>query len=911
MFSTKVIKPSLIARAFLNASWQLIINSNDKRRVAIIIDESHFLDVMKISELNLEKGIIYNTVILRAGNNVFRLAGCSDSKVDKLKKALLTHINGHLEQLIENDLLNIPYVDELLASLIKSKYKYLSKSDIFSALKGADSPLTQAFTHPLFDVCLLPARITKILPESLTYISSEQKREEYNSDFVSTEKITYKSFFDNVGGNPLSEEQRDACIRLEDSNLLIACAGAGKTSTMVGKVAYVLDKGLYVADEILVMAYNRDAAQELGLRLAKELDVDIDDLKVKTSTFHALGLEIIKQTKTEPIKLANWVESPTGEAKFMDALLEKLAMSDSEFERDWVDLLTLYPEAEAQGKSDNKQENLKQTLDGLTVRSIEEQMIVNWLFLHSIPYEYEKPFKIEYGDGNGHWLPLDELKEQKYIFPDFYYPEIATWHEHFGVDDKGNAPAFLGASYQKITELKRDGFTRSDVSFFETTSGMNKKGTLLSELAKELTSRGLTLSRKSRKEILKSIDSTIVKKYHNLISICIKHIRSNKITLDMLVKRSETLTHPHRARVFSRVVIKLAEAYSKMLKEQNEMDFDDMITLATSLVDNRLYESKYRLILVDEFQDISLPRANFIKAIKGQNIHTKLFAVGDDFQSIYRFAGSDLTLFTRFTSSFGPSWQGKLQTTYRSNQLIAKTAAEFVQKNPEQISKTVDSIHKAIPKSLRAIPYVPYDESQNIEVCAETLLKRLNYFAQTNEPHWQANTKSKLSVLILARYTFVNPFKKRNLSYSHLNVDFKTFHGSKGLEADYVILLDVSEGKYGVPSQIQDDELLQLVIPHPETYPLAEERRLFYVAMTRASKAAYFIFHRDNPSRFLDELKLIARSDFQFENANGEKILTCPMCSNGSLIKRKSKYGKFFLGCSSYPKCDYIHRNGM
>ena len=98
-----------------------------------------------------------------------------------------------------------------------------------------------------------------------------------------------------------------------------------------------------------------------------------------------------------------------------------------------------------------------------------------------------------------------------------------------------------------------------------------------------------------------------------------------------------------------------------------------------------------------------------------------------------------------------------------------------------------------------------------------------------------------------------------------------TFHKAKGLESDYTILLDVSEGAYGVPSQIEDDELLNLVIPRPETYPYAEERRLFYVALTRASRGVFILFNQSKPSRYISEIKLLSPSALRYESVDGQR----------------------------------------
>jgi DNA helicase-4 len=310
--------------------------------------------------------------------------------------------------------------------------------------------------------------------------------------------------------------------------------------------------------------------------------------------------------------------------------------------------------------------------------------------------------------------------------------------------------------------------------------------------------------------------------------------------------------------------------------------------------------------MIDEFQDISTPRAKMIQALQSANADTKLFAVGDDFQSIYRFAGSDITLMTNFTEHFGRSWEGKLQTTYRSNDTIAKAAADFVKKNPSQINKKVASTRKGIPYSVRAVPYrYEYSPNTPLKKTVDTILDRLNVFAQNKEQDWKSATQEKLTVLILFRYWSVNPFQSSKPNYSHIQVITKSLHQSKGLESDYVLLLDVNDSKYGIPSKIEDDELLRLVTPLPEDYPFSEERRLFYVGLTRAIRGVFLIYDEAHPSLFITEIEKIIPNDLRYESPSGQRLKKCPRCRIGFIKKKQSRYKRAFESCNKYPKCSY------
>lgn len=318
-----------------------------------------------------------------------------------------------------------------------------------------------------------------------------------------------------------------------------------------------------------------------------------------------------------------------------------------------------------------------------------------------------------------------------------------------------------------------------------------------------------------------------------------------------------------------------------------------------------MQQNPYSLILVDEFQDISESRANLIKALKHQKPFSKIFAVGDDWQSIYRFAGSDITIFTQFDENFGASWKGRLEQTYRCNQLIAETAASFVQRNPLQLRKAVRSSRTAIAKSIRVVSVEGDRGKPDFATACHRLLTRLDGFLGGIAAQWRSAERPKLKVMVLWRYNQLDPFGRSKPRFENIEVSGMSFHRAKGLEAEYTILLDVSEGDYGVPSRIEDDELLNLVMPRPETFEYAEERRLFYVALTRASRGVFLLTNSREPSRYIRELSEIAGDNLRFETIDGEPVRQCPACHVGQLVERRGRNNRRFLGCSQFPDCDH------
>lgn len=508
-----------------------------------------------------------------------------------------------------------------------------------------------------------------------------------------------------------------------------------------------------------MLAFNRSAAEELKERIARQLGVDAADLKCRVTTFHALGRGIIEETERRPPQLTDWVEHPAGEAKVIEEIIEALLGSNPVFAKLWIDLLVLHPKADIPAEVfDTRADHERYmsvrrrrgnatigTMAGVYVKSLQEQTIVNWLWLHSVEFAYERQVAVEDPDG-----------VTTHLHPDFYYSASHTIHEHLAINADGSSPF---ANYLAHAKSKRASYREAELDVFETTSAKASNGTLISALESELSKRSIPFQRKSYSAIVQAREPVVLKHYHKLIAVCIKHIRASHLTLDMLLERAGSLHDQTRAKQFARAVWMITEAYSRELEEANHIDFDSMIANATRLVETGKYRSPYALILADEFQDISGPSANLIKALKHQRPFTKIFAVGDDRQSIYRFAGSDITIFTQFEANFGASWQGRLEQTYRCNQLIAETAASFVQRNPAQLKKSVRSTRAAIARSIRVIPIEGDGTKPDFGDACWRLLKRLDIFLGGLSGQWRSDERQKLRVMMLWRYNQLDPFK--------------------------------------------------------------------------------------------------------------------------------------------------------
>ena len=299
--------------------------------------------------------------------------------------------------------------------------------------------------------------------------------------------------------------------------------------------------------------------------------------------------------------------------------------------------------------------------------------------------------------------------------------------------------------------------------------------------------------------------------------------------------------------------------------------------------------------MVDEFQDISASRARLLKALMAQQANASLFCVGDDWQSIYRFTGSDVSLTKDFEAHFGKTATSILDKTFRFNSKIGEVASRFISENPSQIQKVIES-HTQIDTS--AISLIKTNDN---EIGLEAVLKAI-----------REKTSKSASVLLLGRFSFnaptnLNAYKK---AYANLKIAYMTAHGSKGKEADYVIVLNLIKGKHGFPSEKATNPLLELLLPKSENYKYAEERRLFYVALTRARHHVYLITDASKPSPFVVELidngYPILTDEFKGSHFQDKIACNCPSCKTGLLTARDG-YNSFF-GCSNFPVCKYTEK---
>jgi DNA helicase-4 len=719
---------------------------------------------------------------------------------------------------------------------------------------------------------------------------------ETNESIVHSELTVERGFFEKVERTPLTEEQARAVVCFDNRVQVIAAAGSGKTSVMVARTAYAIKKGFVAPERCLLLAFNKAAALELQERVDDRLEaLGLPKGGLKAATFHSFGLSIIGQATGRKPRLAPWLEG-YGDVEMIGRIVDDLRDRSPSFRFKWDVYRLLYARASAnlEGAEPDSWDKVERragfrTFRDEVVKSEGERLIADWLFLNGVDYRYEYPYVHDVAGPN-----------HSQYRPDFYYPQIEAWHEHWALDRDGLPPASF-AGYAGSMEWKRNLHRTYGTRLIETTWAEIVEGNGFYRLRNDLAELGIELDWNPDRPIpgttpLEHADLA------RLVRTFMTHVKSNLLTPELLNQRMAEGTPSFRTmrnRWFVDLYWQIHEEWQARLDADGSIDFEDMLVRAADHLEAGDVSSPYELILVDEFQDASQARARLVRALVSEP-GRYLLAVGDDWQSINRFAGADMAVMTEFDSWFGRAQTLRLQTTFRCPQIICEVSSAFISKNPRQFRKAVKSAHAYRGKPV-TILYV--DDPEDVSMAIDEYLSRLA--AKVRDTDIETGQNGSVSVDVLGRYNFDRQHQLKRTP-RELNVSFRTVHSSKGLEADYIVLPNVGNGQYGFPSQIADDPVLDLVMPHPDGFPHAEERRLFYVALTRARREVVLVAARGRESPFVVELAELGADGLVAFEDDGFDVTprVCPRCRRGMLVARTGPYGEFY-GCSRFPACTY------
>lgn len=527
--------------------------------------------------------------------------------------------------------------------------------------------------------------------------------------------------------------------------------------------------------------------------------------------------------------------------------------------------------------SEQKEVRLKATfpdMDGKTVyvRSEQEQKICFALSSLSVKFRYEEPYE--------HPL-VDEMHSQ--YKPDFsiYFEQGGEtkriYLEHFGVDEHGLVPIWFakdrGITYEEANQKYNDGITWKKAAHEKfgtkllTTSSADFHYSDIREKLKTLLEKAdVSIQEKTDAELYDMVlppNSKHEKAFIRLVVTFVTLIKSSCKSVDEVLRQTKNAGDERSTFIIKNIFQPVYKRYIEELANINQIDFTDAILQATDICRSS-HPVKYDYIIVDEFQDISVDRYNFLKVLREGNPPAKLYCVGDDWQSIYRFSGSDMALFNQFSDYFGQTEINKIETTYRFGEPLVSLSSQFIQRNEAQIKK---NIHPFNPQVKTELQFCDYERRDYCNVIGQLV----------------ASIPLDKSVFLLGRYSFDDYYlsfmyksvKEGNRFFYIIGdrkIEFLTVHKSKGLEADYVIILQCNKDTYGFPSLVSDDPVLNYVLTKSDQYPYGEERRLFYVAITRAKVKTYILYDRRFPSVFVDEFlhpeKITEESYAKHPNAN-------------------------------------------
>lgn len=459
-------------------------------------------------------------------------------------------------------------------------------------------------------------------------------------------------------------------------------------------------------------------------------------------------------------------------------------------------------------------------------------------------------------------------------------------------------------TYQSSMKWKRETHAANNTVLIECYAYEKFDGFLLENLKEKLILNGVKLTPKSTKELWEQVSAdgdSILDGVIELFETVINLIKSNGYSIATVRQLNVGNSNAQNNNIIISLLEPIFNSYCAYLHEHKEIDFNDMINMATQFVEQRKYISPYKYVIVDEYQDISKARFSLLNSMRKSNDYD-LFCVGDDWQSIYRFAGSDIGYILNFEQYWGPTEISKIETTYRFTQKLIEISGNFIMQNPVQIKKSIKGKTDTVGFALGEIS--GYTDKFSIEFMAKRLedLPRDSSVFFIGRYSFDAKLLSD-SGLFECQYNNVSGFvevkyRKRN----DLKMSFITAHKSKGLQADYVFIINNKKSRMGFPSKIQDAAILNLLLDNCDQYPYAEERRLFYVALTRAKKKAFLVTVNHQESEFAMELKE------RYGNELKQEPWECPLCG-GKLLRKKGPYGEFF-GCSNYKTtgCKYKRR---
>ena len=697
----------------------------------------------------------------------------------------------------------------------------------------------------------------------------KKRRKKLNEEFVGRELAAKNKFFERVAAYPLDQQQRRAVVINAENSLVIAGAGAGKTMTIVAKIKYLVEILGVNPREILPISFTHKSAKEMEERIGVP--------GIKPQTFHAFGLRVIYAVEGKWPKIFDSEKLD----EVIKEILQKLYKKPG-FLTDLCDFLVNFlkiPKMKQEFKNRKMYKKFIQregfvTLTGEKVGSVEKAILANFLTMNGVKFKLnvknnEQKYMADFLVNDEIYIDICDAGKSTEV------PEMLMFEGENEERARRRIKRSLERRRKKVEKIGgRYLVIAADEIIFE--------GEFCESCVKKLRKIGVEFATISEKEVWQMCKKNMgryVDNFINLTEVFLTLMRGAQLSIDEILQKNKKMKQMDflrkRAEKFLKLFREIYDEYENFLKESGQVDFDEMIGRAIRYIKNGDYNREIKYVIVDEFQDLSFGRYRILQAIAWQNPDVKFFCVGDDWQAIYRFAGSDIGLFTYFEKYFGKAEILRIENTYRFCEPVIGISSEFILKNPEQLKKRIKAARKGkteliLEKIGQEDELIEQEEKRRIKTESEKMqagvlriLRKIKMMCDKEGKSYEA-----AKIFILGRYGF--DLKKILAgeivekaagkvecvaSGIEKQMEYVTVHKSKGLEADFVILINCENGYMGFPSGRESDPLLNLVLGEGEEYEYAEERRLLYVAITRAKRATFMLVKEKGESIFLEDLR--------------------------------------------------------
>jgi DNA helicase-4 len=664
-------------------------------------------------------------------------------------------------------------------------------------------------------------------------------RESTIDKFYQNEKIRAQHIFsDSNGKDLLTDEQLKAVLCDDDRNLIIAGAGSGKTRVIDFKVRYLVNYKKVDPKKILLLSFTRKSASDLVKKISETIP-DIEAMTIHSFCSQVIdknGKILVDESEKELDLIVIKALAETLKDKNIYRLFDTFYGKFFTNVKPLIFYTSLDELREDLKKLNSKLINAKdrfgeikanrafKTLKGDYVRSIDERYIADFLYIRNIKYEYEK----KYPD-------LDTP-----YFPDFYLPEYDIYLEHFAITSSGMPPAYFDnpAKYMEGIDWKRKLHAEKKTRMIESYSYLLNTGDASSYLSELLKNNGIEVI-----EDLESDDS-YGKISREFCKIFTKFYNTHKLS-GLSIEELKLKYPEQKYSLFLQIFEKFLSHLEEIVQNENKMDFNDLVIEAIQ----RFRENdarKFDYIIVDEFQDTSNLAMKLLDLVYSGNPDTAFLSVGDDWQSIYGFNGSDVTILSDYSKRYAGVTIQNLNSNFRSHSKIVELGKQFISKNPAQIRKNVVSKNNNFNES-----EIDFYSFEQMEEKIKAIPDNESIFVL-----YRYNADCPAMMGIFKDYFYLNknrkPVRKEGCTK---NISLMTIHASKGLEAQHVFMLFPDGVKRKFPSEIEDHFVFNMLKTKTDDFPFSEERRLMYVAITRAEQNLYFVSSRSEPnSIFWDEL---------------------------------------------------------